>query len=74
MEKEEDEEGRVKKFHFSKSKGDFLFPFSILEEVVLESENIFFLGKKECDPKLLEEKTNGYSLVVQCSLVEERRR
>ena len=44
MEKEEDEEGKVKEFLFSKQEG-----------VVLESENKFFLARREDDPKLLGE-------------------
>ena len=44
MEKEEDEEGKVKEFPFSKQEG-----------VVLESENKFFLARREDDPKLLGE-------------------
>ena len=44
MERGKDEEGRVKKFHFSRAKG-----------VVLESENIFFLEMKEDDPGFLGE-------------------
>ena len=42
MEEEDDEEGKVKKFPFSKQVG-----------VVLERENKFFLGRKEGNPKLL---------------------
>ena len=44
VEEEEDEEGKVKMFPFSKQKG-----------VILESENKFFFERKERDPKLLEE-------------------
>ena len=43
-EEEEDKKGKVKKFPFSKQ-----------ADVVLESENKFFLGRKEGDPKLLGE-------------------
>ena len=75
IEKEEDEEGRVKKFHFSKSKG-VLFPFSKSKGVVSESENRFLWERKKNMISLgcLKEKTNGYSLVVQYPLVEEGRR
>ena len=52
---EEEEDEGVKKFLFSKSKG-VLFPFSKPKGVLLESENRFFLGKKEGDPELLREK------------------
>ena len=54
MEKKEDEEGRVKKFHFSKPK-EVICPCSKAKGVVLESEIRFFLGKKEGDPWLLGE-------------------
>ena len=54
MEKKEDEEGKVKKFPFSKPK-EVIFPCSKPKEVVLESEIRFFLGKKEEDPWLLRE-------------------
>ena len=43
-EKEENEEGKVKEFYFSKQ-----------VEVVLERENKFFLVRKEGNPKLLGE-------------------
>ena len=51
MEKKEDEEGRVKKFPFSKPKG-VVFPLSKPKGVVLENENKFFQGKKENDHRL----------------------
>ena len=44
----------MKKFPFSKSK-EVRFPFSKPKGVILESENKFFLGRKEDDPRLLEE-------------------
>ena len=52
MEKKEDEGGRIKKFPFSKSKG-VLFPFSKPKMIALKSENKFFIGRKEDDPRLL---------------------
>ena len=51
-EKEEDKGGKMKNFHFSKSKEVF-FPFSKPKGVISESANKFFLGKKEDDPGLL---------------------
>ena len=63
MEEEEDEQGKVKKFPFSKQEG-----------VILESENKFFLGRKEVILICLEDKSDGYSLEGQYPLVEEEQK
>ena len=60
MEEEEDEEGKVKEFYSSKQEG-----------IVLESENKFFLGRKEGVLSCFEKKLDGYSLEGQYPLVEE---
>ena len=61
---EEDEEGKVKKFHFSKQ-----------ENVVLESENKFFFceGKKVI-LSCLEKKLHSYSLEGQYPLERKNKR
>ena len=61
----------MKKFSFSKSKG-VIFPFFGPKGIVLESENIFLLGRKEGRKMILGCLSDDYSLVVQYSLVEER--
>ena len=55
-------------------RGEKDFSFSKTKGLILESENRSFYEGKKMISSCLKKKTKGYSLVVQYSAVEEKRR